>query len=488
RVTGQSTPATARDDRGDLGWVAAVFLLAVAARLFYLGRLETPAFDPWRHLALVRNIRDGAGFTLFDGQPYLWYGPAWYYLLAALPRWFRFEWFTALLSAACAPLTYLWLRRTAGRRGGVVAPFVASLMMALSGPVVAYTCHYGPEAPALLSTLTGLVLCSLAPARGWAWSLAGGLAYGLALTLRLNFIVSGPLFLPWMTKRRRDAGLIVLGAAIPLAANWWRNHAILERYAWVFTWDGLATRTADFDFVSTLVIQRHPAVGEALRRLHLQIVPHPEWLFDGDGVAWGPLVFLVAGLAGALAARSGFLLLSALGGFAYFALFDGSMSANFFRIHLPIFPALFAGLALASVGRTARRRAVALALVGFALLGGSVLFEPPGMIGLPAVTPPAGLLSRSSYAVNSGFFQPEAIAWAHPELDLIGLPLEPDDLDDLLADFPDHRAILWHETGAVQPELRARLESDGRFESLGRARNDDGFLYEVFGVAGSAAP
>ena len=57
-------------------------LAAVALRVAYLLALEFPTFDPWRHLQLVQNLRDGVGFTLFDGQPYIWYQPPWYLRLS----------------------------------------------------------------------------------------------------------------------------------------------------------------------------------------------------------------------------------------------------------------------------------------------------------------------------------------------------------------------------------------------------------------------
>ena len=61
--------------------------------------IDLSAADPWRHLQLVRNIRSGAGFTLFDGQPYIWYSPVWYYLCAGLPSWFAMDWAAGLRAA-----------------------------------------------------------------------------------------------------------------------------------------------------------------------------------------------------------------------------------------------------------------------------------------------------------------------------------------------------------------------------------------------------
>ncbi len=67
-------------------------LIGALVRWFYLARMDLPAYDPWRHLQLVENLRRGLGFTLFEGQPYLWYNPGWHHLLAlaagpASPGW-----------------------------------------------------------------------------------------------------------------------------------------------------------------------------------------------------------------------------------------------------------------------------------------------------------------------------------------------------------------------------------------------------------------
>ena len=101
-------------------------------------------------------------------------------------------------------------------------------------------------------------------------------AFRLALVLRLNFAFLGFLGLPWLKTPRRAAAFGA-GAALPLALQWWRNRRILAAHDWVFTWDGLATPTDGFGPLSTLVIQMHPDVALALRRLHEQIVPWPEF-------------------------------------------------------------------------------------------------------------------------------------------------------------------------------------------------------------------
>ena len=59
-----------------------------------------------------------------------------------------------LLSALAVPLLYGFLRSSESRR----VALTGALMFALCGPVVRFTCHYGPEAFALSLTLAALWL------------------------------------------------------------------------------------------------------------------------------------------------------------------------------------------------------------------------------------------------------------------------------------------------------------------------------------------
>jgi len=466
--------------------MVSLFALALAVRLLYLASMELPAFDPWRHLALVRNIREGAGFTLFDGQPYLWYSPIWYYACAALPQWFRMEWLASLLSALAAPLTYKLLRRETAEEGRV-APVVAGLLMAASGPLVAYTCHYGPEAPALFLTLLALVLS--AGTRRAAWALIAGLAFGTALVLRLNFVFNLFLFIPWLRRKSRVSAWLA-GAAIPLLLTWWRNRSIIREYPWVFTWDGLATRSADFNPLSALVVQLHPAVQEGLRRLHEQVVPWPEWILDPGGVAWGLLVFVLCGTGAVIVCRRWHVVLAGGSGLFYFLVLDGSLSSNFFRIYLVLFPSFFVALALLAErlwrARLVRGRWLAAALVAVALLSGAGRLRPPRILPLEAVTPPEELLTEDAYLVNSGVYHPESLIYRFPQKSFIGLPLTPDRLEAFLEQFPRYRTVLWHEL-SVQDGLKELFENDDRYRRLDSAWNGHGHSYRTFGMPGGGS-
>ena len=76
-------------------WIAVATVIGAAVRIVYVANLEVSSYDPWRHLALIRNLREGAGFTLYDGQPYIFYHSLWYRLVAVFPDSLRGEWVAA---------------------------------------------------------------------------------------------------------------------------------------------------------------------------------------------------------------------------------------------------------------------------------------------------------------------------------------------------------------------------------------------------------
>lgn len=476
----QSEPAEVGLGRRDLWPLGIPLALGLLLRVVYVAWTRLPLYDPWRHLLLVRNIREGLGFTLFEGQPYFWYSPVWYYICAALPRGIGMDWAAALLSWLCIPLIYLLLLALDPARRRAVAA-AGALLMAAAGPLIAFTCHYGPEAFALFLTLAALLLCQRS--RGVTAALLAGAAYGVALVARMNFVFAAPLFLPAIGRRGRWAGFLS-AAAVPLLLTWWRNHRIIEAYRFVFTWDGLATRSADFTPLSTLVVQLHPAVSEALRRLHEQVVPAPEWFRGPDGMAWGLLLFMLCGALCLLASRRASLILAGAATLGYFLLFDRSMSSNFFRIYLVLFPAFFLGaaIALGRLSASGRRpgRWAGRALVALMLLGGAGLLRPPTGLELGLVTPPAELLEERAYMVNSGFYHPESLIYGHPGKSFIGLPLDPEQFDEFRALYPAYRHVLWHGF-SVQDGLARHLRESGSWPAVRAGSNERGRRYVVLG-------
>jgi hypothetical protein len=455
-------------------------LLGAVARIAFLALTELPRFDPWRHLKLVENIRAGRGFTLFDGQPYLWHHPAWYYLSAALPAGVGAQWLAGALSLLTVGLVWRWVRAT--HPASAWAASAAALMMALYGPLVSFTCHLGPESLALALVFGALAWVAARP--GLPAAAGAGVLFGLGAAIRVNFAVNLFLFLPLLATRRRGVAWAA-GAALPLGAAWWRNHQIIGAYPWVFTWDGLATRSAGFDALSTLVIQMHPAVREGLARLHAQIVPVPAWFRGPDGISWGPLVFLLLAAGCLIASRRRELALAGFAAAGAFLFLDRSLSANFFRVWLGVFPVLIAAVAVAADrlrasgaggGRVPRLLAGGLVALVVACGVGELLPQP--MYPIEAVTPPPALLEEDAYLVNSGFYHPEAPAWRFPDKRFVGLPLDPGDVDEFLRAYPGYRTVLWH-GGGVQQGVARYLEQVAGYAVVRTAANDAGLTYAV---------
>ena len=457
-----------------------MMLIGAAARIAYLALTELPRFDPWRHLKLVENIRAGRGFTLFDGQPYIWHHPVWYYLSAALPARIGGQWLAGALSLLTVALVWRWLRATHPASPRVAS--AAALMMALFGPLVSFTCHMGPESFALTLVFAALVLVCTRP--GLLAAAGAGALFGLAAAVRINFALNLFLFFPFLTTKRRSI-VWVTGAAVPLGAAWWRNHQIIAAYPWVFTWDGLATRSSDFNMLSTLVIQMHPAVREGLSRLHAQLVPVPVWFRGPDGISWGPLMFLLLAAGCLIASRRRELALAGFASAGAFLFLDRSLSANFFRVWLGVFPVLIAAIAIAADRLRSRADGssrvpalVAGGLVALVIACGIGELLPQAMYPIEAVTPPPGLLTEDAYLVNSGFYHPEALAWRYPDKRFVGLPLVPGEVDDFLRAFPGYRAVLWH-TGGVQDEVARYLIETKGYAVVRRAANTAGLGYAV---------
>ena len=433
--------------------------------------MELPSFDPWRHLALIRNLRQGSGFTLFDGQPYIWYSPVWYLICASVPAWIHVLWISSLLSTLSAVLMYLFLR----------SPFmgldprssaVGALMAATFGPLINFTCHYGSEAFALFMTLAALVLCSHS-FRPWTTFL-GGLFLGAAMISRMNFAFIILLFPPMLQKPSR-AFFFLCGLALPLSSSYWWNSRAIKNHAYLFTWDGIATPSSEYTFLSTLVVQMHATVQEATRALHQMIIPAPEWTGH-----WELSLFMAIGLISIVISKRLSLFLSGLVPFVYFLFLDHSLSSNFFRIYLPLFPVFFVALSLA-VKRLFLAGRWKSTLAGWSLVilvigTGAKYLRPDPMYPLEEVTPPPEALTADAYMVNSGFYQPESLIYRFPDKRFIGLPLHPASFEDFYKNHNQYKFILWHEF-SVQDELLKYLLQSGKFTIVRAFANNAGRKY-----------
>ena len=224
----------------------------------------------------------------------------------------------------------------------------------------------------------------------------------------------------------------------------------------------------------------HPAIAKALRALHEQIIPRPEWIHGSDGIAWGLLLFVACGLAGLVASRRWPLILAGGSAFFYFLVMDRTLSSNFFRIYLVVFPVLFFGIAATaeSLWNGRSRRWLAILLLASTLLGGAPLLRPAPMVPLEAVTPPSGFLDGDRYLVDSAFFHPESLIYRHPDKSFIGLPIDSDQLDAFLAAYPAYGEVLWHDR-SIQTEVDDEVNRRARLRGVRESVNGHGVRYRI---------
>jgi len=453
--------------------LVAVLVVGAVARAVYVGRVEVVPHDPWRHLLLIHNLQEGAGFTLFEGQSYIWYNPPWYYLAAWVGSVLDPLWLSALLSLAAVGLAFGYLRRVVS---GWVPAAVGAGLLAAFGPMIAFTCTLGAEALAV-ALLLGALWLGTWHQRPLAL-FGSGLLFGLALVSRMNLLFNGFLFLPAL-RRPKHALAFGSGAALPLALTWWRNHRVISAYDYLFTWDGMATRTSDYDLISTLIPQHHPAVEHATRVLYEKHIPYPEWLVNpawvpvpGE-VQWAMVVFMALGVGCLLASRKLHLIAAGLVTLVYFIFLDSTLSSNFFRHYIAVFPVLFFGVAhlvgqlSAAEGRV--RRAAAPVTVGVmaVLLGSGLRYYEPGKVApLEAVTITPEMMDEmpgDRFMVNSGFYHPEGLMYRYPDRRFIGMPVHPDQFDHFHTCYPLFETILWHDGHSAQNTVVDALIASGRY-------------------------
>ena len=452
-----------------------VLLVGTVIRCAFVLRTTLSEFDPWRHLQLLRNLQSGAGFTLFDGQPYIWYNEAWYLLAVWLGGAGGALWVSCALSILSIVLYFVFVLRA---EHSLETANATGLLLAAFGPAVAFASTYGAESFALCLVISAWVLATFERSRLAVF--AAGALFGLAVVSRLNFAFNLFLFLPFLRDRRRWLP-IAGGLVIAPVVTWWSNHRVIEEHAWLFTWDGLATRTSDYGLLSTLVPQLHPAVAAATKTLYERTRPVPFDLLEGGHVVWGNAFFLVAGVLGIALSRRWTLALAGVVPLVFFTVFDHTLSSNFFRHDLAVFPAFFLGIVLAARRFAAHpgrgRPLVVPGVVAAVVVSGARYLRPRPVVPVEAVTPPASLVEHDRYMVNGGFYHPESLAYRFPDKRFIGLPLTPDEFDDFAGQFPEYSEILWHKQFSVQDALLHFLLDTGRYRVEKSVRNEAGAPY-----------
>jgi len=463
-----------------LFFLVLISLIALAAimRCVFVHIMDIAAYDPWRHLQLLKNIRNGDGFTLFNGQPYIWYSPLWYYVASFFDPWVKVQWVSCLASLLSVPIFFLFLLKT---EKSLMPAVVGGVLMAAFGPMIAFTCTYGSESFALLLMLSALLLC--AHKSHFVAVLIGGILFGTVLICRMNFLFNFLIFIP-ILKSRRNLAVFLSGAMLILCLVWWRNHLVINSYDYIFTWDGLATKSEDYSIMSTLVPQMHPAVIEATRTLYESIAPIPQWLYSGGEIAWGTILFVLLGSASLVYTRRPYLIAAGLLPMIYFNLFDRTLSSNFFRHYVALFPLFFIGIALAVKQILHDQKAlspysypISISVVMLVVLSGISFMKPLKIPVIECVIPPSDMLTEEHYMVNSGFYHPESLIYSYPDKKFIGMPFYPEQFDDFSRCYPQYNSIICHIDFNVQKDLLKHLIDSGKYRVDGAGRNKYGVKY-----------
>jgi hypothetical protein len=350
--------------------------------------------------------------------------------------------------------------------------------MAVFGPLVTFTCHYGAESFALFIMVVALAVTTRYP--GLFAAACGGLLAGIAIVSRINFAPSLILFFPMIRSPRR-AWVCIATLLVPVLLTWTRNHQILSSFPFVFVFDGLAVPSDSFNVLSTLLLQSNTDINEALLMLHNKIMRFPEWFPSPNSVlSFGPFIAVTVMLIAVSLSRKPHLIAAAVLGFSYYLFLDRSHSGYFFRVFLGLFPVLLAGTAyfLETPAMRGKRIWYVISIVGLIFLGGSHYLFPRRSLPLDAVTPPQGLLENREYLVNSGFYQPESILFRYPGSRLIGMPLRAGEFDHFIRHYPQYTAIVWHDF-SIQDGLRTYLLSSGGYSPCITAVNSWNRSYQV---------
>jgi hypothetical protein len=390
------------------------------------------------------------------------------------------KWLSAILSAASSAVFFCFLLRT--ERSLTVA-FAGGLLMAAWGPVIAFTTTYGSEAFALLLLALSCLLATCRTRR--LPTVVAGVLFGAALLSRFNFLFDGFLLAPLIRGWGRRASFVAASAAV-VALGWLHNHDAVRNHPYLFTWDGVATRSADYNPVSTLIPQLHPTVVRATRELYGRTAATPLDVSRQGRTAWNTIIFLSLGVCCVLATRRVTLVLAALAPLAYFTIFGNAGGTNFFRHYLATFPPLFVGIAVVCgrIRQSARRTGGIASFVWPSLLLGALLtgipyLRPAAPPALEAVTPPPEMLTKERYLVNSGFYHPESLVYRHPDRRFIGMPLDPSEFEEFQRLYPEYTTILWHVQFSVQEDLLRHLTSSGTYRIVDDAPNAAGLRYLV---------
>jgi len=219
----------------------AIFLIAVVARLVYVGAFTNMAPpDTDGYVAIAHNLANGHGYANTEGQLTAYRPPVYPLFLAAFQKLTGTLtgalWTQAILQGL-AVLMAAWLTRNI--MGDIFALAAAGLVAV--DPYLIWTCGlYMSECLfgilAVLSVM--LLIWSLRAGAVWKYALTGFVASIAALTRPEFFVfIPGALFVAarWGQKRAKLLSMLALVVATAVLPTIWaaRNHNVFGR--WVFT-------------------------------------------------------------------------------------------------------------------------------------------------------------------------------------------------------------------------------------------------------------
>ncbi|MFO1052143.1 MAG: PCP reductase family protein [Planctomycetota bacterium] len=190
-----------------------LFVLAAVLRAGFVfatadgAGLHSPLFkgDAPLWLDYAHALRTGSSFSAELDLPFRPPGTAWLLAsvwdgtVAGLPT-MRFVWL--LLSAALAPLTFLWALRF-----GSDAAMVAGSILAVAGGSIQLGSTVTSEVPACVLTLGALLIARRIEDRpGPLWAIALGGVLGLSALLRAEQVLITVLLLAWTARRAQRGG------------------------------------------------------------------------------------------------------------------------------------------------------------------------------------------------------------------------------------------------------------------------------------------
>lgn len=443
----------------------AVFLVSLLFRLSYTYTAGVPFADPWRHMALVQNIRKGLGFTLFDGQPYIWYSPVWYYLVALISNPENLKWVSSLVSALAVPFFSFFIFRFTN--GSINAALVGGLLMAGFGPMVAFTCQLGAEAFSVLLFVCALLTGSYHHKR--LNPFFSGIIYGFSVAARLQLCLAFFIFFS-VIKKRTGRFFFLFGTSLPLLMHWIRNYFVINNYEYIFTWDGMATHHSEYSFFSTLAVQILPTIAKANCMLYEAILPLPQWLYSGERIRFEIILFFIVSISCIFYARKFFLTVSVVFTVGYFLLVDKTLSSHFFRNWIGLFPLLFLGCAI-SISRLGKISFKLQSICGAMMVVGLLAcgipeLTPERMIPIEVTIPPEKMLKSDYYMVNSGFYHPANLCYRYPSKHFIGMPFSAERFEDFQINYPSYRLLIWRKSYNIQQNLLDYIQSSCNYNEI----------------------